>query len=1242
VKQSGPVWVCLLMLVAASAAASISSASTIVRRVEFGEPLVESRGVTCLVSVADCPVYADPGEPLLPSYPLTVLLPQGEMISSINAAVSEEHEIEIDRPIEWGRAQVPRSMKDLVEAAAADPEIYAGRAPFPKDRAVHVTTQTYRGYNIAYIRVYPVRYLGAQRKIFFAPKITVMIETVPSSVMRTRSMRTLRNGGPLSLGGLSRILGLDAGSDLTHDQASTLESYASGTQPRPLSGLVDPEDSYPLVIITTSANQPAFETLKAFKDSRGLMTRVVRVQQITPWYAGVDLQDRIRKFIRDAYLHWETEYVILGADVEGIPHRGLYAEILPYVTDNDIPADIYYACLDGTWNDDSDNRWGEPGEDDLLPEVSIGRVSAGSLAEATAFVNKVIRYESAPVIGQIKTAQMAAELVYDEPTWGGDEKDEIKDGSSAHGFTTAGFPPSFTVHTLYDRDLYPAEWSKWDLIALLNGGRHLVNHSGHCINWLCMKISTSDIPSNFTNDGISNSYLVIYAHGCYSAAFDNRTTDGSYVDDSVGEYFTLIPNGAVAYIGNSRYGCGFHGDTRAAAQYYDRQFFDAIFGEDITVIGDTQTDSKIDNIPYIDFRGMRWTYYTLNLLADPSMDIWTDTPGALTVTVPDVVCTGDNEVEIFVTSGAGVVAGARVSLFGDSVYFGHGYTDAAGLVHIDPGTIEPGSLYVAVTAHNFYASLDTAAVSAATHPLIVLEDFSIDDDTAGSSAGNSDGMADAGEIIETKVSLRNVGQATAGAVSGILRTDDPYVTLLDSAGSFADVAPGELLTPVWAFAYAVGADSPDSHLVGFDLELAYSDTTVTRHFELPIHAPVLAVKSMTVSDSLYGNGDGCAEPGEMLEMRLDIANHGSGDATGVAVLISEVGAYASLEADSAFIGAIPAGDTGETLPAYRMSLEPACPVHHMVNLTVDITLASGRTATGSTVLSVGGNLDDDFEGAAPGWAHAEIIPGFYDQWHIETYRNHTPGGTYSWKFGGTGADPYVHYAHGALVTPELCLGPNATLTFWHWIQTELETGDYASDGGIVEISTDGCLTWTQVTPVGGYPHRIYPGTSTPIPPETPCFAWTPVWTQVTIDLAAYEGPARIRFNFGGGEHFETEEGWYIDDVTVTDDYASVSIDGADFTDIPPTFAIRGVSPNPSFSKVSVTFDIPVPARARLAVFDTRGRRVGVIAEGDYGPGSHMATWNTESSLAPGVYFIRMNAPGFGETRKMILLSPGAR
>jgi hypothetical protein len=1202
-----------------------AGAATIQRHLDFTQPSVMGRGTTCLISIEGLPEFGDPGEPVLPSLPLHILLPQGEAIAGVSAVAAGEDEIELDWPPEWGQPQAPLSLWDQHHRVLADPAIYESNDPFPAARAVHVTTETYRGYNIAFLRVYPVRYVGAESKIVFASNITLTIETGPAQQALSRSQGSLRPG-----------VGIDRAKVLSLvDEDDLLSSYRPVTDRAPLSALVDPAETYPMVIITNSMFEPAFQVLKEAKDQRGLRTRIVLISDIVWGYEGQDLQERIRKFIKDAYLFWETEYVLLGGDDEYIPHRGFYAEILPYVTDNDIPADLYYGALDGTWNDDGDGRWGEPAEADLLPEVSVARASVGSLTEATNFVNKVVRYETAPVTSQIKIAQMAGELVYDEPTWGGDEKDEIKDGSSAHGFTTVGFPPSYTVHTLYDRDLYPGEWTKWDLIDLLNSGRHLVNHAGHCINWLCMKISTSDIPGSFTNDGISNSYLVIYAHGCYSAAFDNRTTDGSYVGDAVAEYFTFIENGAVAYIGNTRYGCGFHGDTRSAAQYFDRQFFDAVFGEDITVIGDAFDDSKTDNIPYIDFRGMRWTYYTNTLIGDPSMDIWTDTPGVLAVSGPEVVHVGENEIEVTVTDGSLPIEGARVTVLTDSTFGSWGHTDGDGIARLDPAADTPGSCYVAVSAHNCYSRLDTVPVEDAATALVMIEGVTLDDDDSGASSGDSDGAVDAGETIEVVVALRNVGGTAAQGVSGVLRSSDPYVSVVDSSGTYANIPPGEVVHPVWSYVFEVLPSAPDSHEVAFELEAAYLDTSVGRHFDVTLSAPLLEVRGAAARDTLGGNGDGCLEAGETLELVLTLANRGSDGAAGIDVVIGEADPYAVVTADSAWVAQIPAGGEAETSPPYVITLTPECPEFHIIDLEVTIRRADGVEVTDSTWVYVGGSLEDDFETADPGWTHTELIPGFLDEWHMETHRNHTPGGAYSWKFGGTASQGYAHYGYAGLMTPELCLGSNASLTLWHWIQAELESGNYASDGGIVEISTDGGETWAQINPVGGYPHRIYPGTSTPIPPETPCFGWTDDWTQIEFDLAAYPGRARLRFTFGGGEHFGGEEGWYIDDVVVTDDYASVRVDEDLAGAVPARFALYPVSPNPTRGDIAVRFDVPRASRVLIQAFDIRGRRIERVTDSAFAPGRHSVTWKPSGHLAPGIYFIRMQAPDFDHTRKLI-------
>jgi hypothetical protein len=869
-----------------------------------------------------------------------------------------------------------------------------------------------------------------------------------------------------------------------------------------------------------------------------------------------------------------------------------------------------------------------------MPEVCVGRVSVSTATEATNFVNKVLKYENSPVVSQIEVAQMVGELLWSDPTWGGDYKDEIKDGASTHGYTTVGFPPAFTVNTLYDRDLDPFKWDKEDLIPLLNGGRHLVNHMGHSSNTYGLRMYNSDVETRFTNDGVSNSYFIIYTQGCYSGSFDNRTSSGSYVDDCLGEHFTFIENGAVAFIGNTRYGWGAHSSTQGGNQYFDRQFFDAVFGEGITEIGKANDDSKIDNIPYINIGSLRWVYYELVLLGDPSMDIWTDAPGDLTLIRPDVFYVSDNEVAMTVTDGTDPVGGARVSVFSDTTY-SFGYTDESGVVYVDPVALEVGSLYVAVKAHNFYSRLDTVPVAAAAHPLVIIESFTIDDDMAGGSLGNSNGAVDAGETIESVISLKNVGQDSALSVSATLGTGDAYVAVVDSSGSYGDVAPDSTATPAWSYRYEVSESAPDSLAVTFGLEIVYADSTVTKHLTVPVRAPHLVISGVAVADTLYANGDGCIEAGETFEITLTLKNMGSGDGEGITVFVSESDPYATIEDDSAYVALIPSGGAGEPLPPFVIELTPDCPEFHAVDLDLDIRFASGRQAAESTVVYVGGSLEDDCESGTGGWTHSDLGDEGVDSWHLDDYRNHTPAGAYSWKFGGQDSLNYSNYSHGRLVTPALCLGANASLTFWHWIHAELQSETYAWDGAIVEISTDGGETWSQITPVGGYTHVITPNASFPFEAGTPCFAWTDDWTEVVFDLSAYEGSARIGFRFGA-DGYVTREGWYIDDISITDDFASVDIED-DLEVMPTTFALHGVTPNPMSSHGTVVFDVPRTARVSIGLYDVMGRTVDTLADSVFEPGRYSRTVAYGPTLAPGVYFISMHAADFKATSKVIVL-----
>jgi hypothetical protein len=1216
----------IIVLVSQIAALATLSAATIERTVDFARPKISYDGQATAIMVENLPVSANPGEPLLPVYGLRVLLPQGESVVGIQAVAATEEAIPVDFADALARLELPTdrpskgSASEVSAAAAVEPVFDPDRA-FPTERARLVYTGTYRGFNVAFISVYPVTYVGAGETLIYAPRVTVTIETRPSQTMLHRSFGTLRESNAEDLATVAALVG----------DAEARASYLAAGGVMVGAGLADSAETFPYVIITSSALEPEFEPLREHRTDRGLRAKIVLVSDIAAAYSGGDLQAKIREFIKDAYLNWETEYVLLAGDDDIIPHRGLYA-VGPSAVDADIASDLYYAGLDGNWNDDGDGYWGEPAEADLMPEVSVGRAAVGDSLEAANFVNKVIRYEDSPVAQQTETALMVGEAL-SAGTWGGDYKDEIRYGAATHGYATTGVPANFTVGTLYDRDLQPAQWTKADLIPLLNSGRHIVNHLGHSDVTYGLRMYNADVETSFTNDGTTSTYFIIYSQGCYSGSFDNKSPSG-YTEDCIGEHFTSIPNGAVAFVGNTRYGWYMPYSTNGSSQHYDRQFFDALSGESISALGKIQDDSKVDNIPLVDVAAMRWVYYSLVLLGDPAMDVWTDSPESLVVTHPDLVLVSDNQVEVAVAGGGAPVEGARVSIFTDSTY-STALTDAAGLAYLDPKAPDAGEVSIAVTARNFYAYIDSVAVVVSAPALLAVSDLTVDDDSLGASSGDSDSTVEAGETIESVISLANVGQDSAFAISAVLRTADSFVSLIDSAGLYGDIAPDSVSVPAWDYVFEVSPATPDRHTVEFDLEITSADSTLVRRAWVEVSAPELEVAGVSTGDSLYGNGDGCLGPGEGFALRLEVGNRGSGDAYGTSLIVSEDDAYVMLVSDSAYVDTVPAGGSVEISPAFVLTISPECPEFHRIDLVLTATCASGRVAADTLAIYVGGSLAEDVEGGSPGWAHRDFDDTRVDQWHIDGYRNHSSGGSGAWKFGGSGAANYANFSHGALETPELCLGPGATLSFWHWIRAELNYGKYAWDGGIVEISIDRGETWSQISPVGGYDYKIYGNFFSPFAGETPCFAWTADWTRVEFDLSAYEGSAKIRFRFGSDQYYAAE-GWYIDDLVVSDDRSSVAIPGGDLIPVPATFALAAPSPNPVASRLDVVFDVPRSSRVAVRIFDVAGREVATVADGVFEPGRHVRDFDAGAALAPGVYFLSMRSDSFSATRKLIL------
>jgi hypothetical protein len=77
-------------------------------------------------------------------------------------------------------------------------------------------------------------------------------------------------------------------------------------------------------------------------------------------------------------------------------------------------------------------------------------------------------------------------------------------------------------------------------------------------------------------------------------------------------------------------------------------------------------------------------------------------------------------------------------------------------------------------------------------------------------------------------------------------------------------------------------------------------------------------------------------------------------------------------------------------------------------------------------------------------------------------------------------------------------------------------------------------------------------------------------------------------------------------------------------------------PNPFGPNTEIGYYVPARGHVRLEIFDVQGRRVATLVDEVREAGRHETTWNADS-MSSGIYFCRLEAAGFVETRKMLLL-----
>jgi hypothetical protein len=536
-----------------------------------------------------------PGEPLIPYYPARILLPQDTEVKHIMVKHSKPI-LEAGFDIPWG--QPPCTFSDTPVKVGRNEKIYSSNKWYPKEIYEIVSTESFRGFQILNINLYPLQYKPKSQTVKFYPKLYVYVQV-----------------GKGAQNELYR--GLKSDKEAVRDMVDNPEVAETYEEKRiPLA-----TEEY--IIITSSTLESTFQDLATWKASYVNGASVYTTTWIYNNYNGTDSQMKIRNFIIDKWEYNGLKYVLLGGDTGVVPYRGFYIYSGGY-TDYDMAADMYYSHLNGNWDTDGDGKYGEPGEEDWYADVAVGRAPVDNTTEAAAFVNKVISYECMDKPARVCFHQSRV------------MSDNSPDSRCLAWNCDDWIPGGYTIDYLFEEDgtVSKTDWrNAWAAgpIAVVHIGHgntdvYYINYEiGGTVSWY-----GSDV-SSMTNTFFPWTTSVACICGEFEAS------------DCLAEQYVKDDCGAIGAIYNDNYGWF---STQNACQFsgeFCEMEIRACWSDGYEKLGDLLNRSRYYLVGSASSNSTyRWCFYERNLIGDPESPCLTKRdcgspppPNTVSITYPE-------------------------------------------------------------------------------------------------------------------------------------------------------------------------------------------------------------------------------------------------------------------------------------------------------------------------------------------------------------------------------------------------------------------------------------------------------------------------------------------------------------------------------------------------------------------------------------------------------------------------------
>ncbi len=796
-----------------------------------------------VVSLPGCLNTYEEGNPLLPIGIYTVCIPSNATVTNIKIINKQSTELPGEYLIYPVQPGIPLNLTGPITFQVPNPVIYNSAEPYPKNLVSYNPTGNKSGYRLCSFTLYPMQYLPQSKKLILHTSLQVKI--------------TYQEGDfiPLSLTKKQiNIFGKEIRSFIINPE--DLNTFAP-----PFRTTLQGDLEY--VIITSDAFVSNLQPLADWRTQMGLKGEVKTTTWIYSNYTGIDNPEKIRNFIIDQFQHHGLLFVVLAGDVAVVPVRNARISYSGYTYD--MPCDWYFADLDGSWNGNHNNLWGERVGDslDLYADVHVGRAPIDNTTQADAFVNKVFTYEKNPDPNYVKKVLLPCVQLFS-----GYHGRLVQD--SIANITSPGWVDTYLIdptNTMPMRDSINAGF-QFCHVAAHGNVTVMGDQSGNTI----YNNSTAQSQTNTNKLGIFNSIA------CDCGYFDYGS------GDCLAEECFNNPNGGfIGVMMNAREGWG-SPPNAGPSERLDIRFFDFIFNYDTFELGAAHIRSKEYHRDLI-LSNALWHFCALelNLLGDPAIVIWTESPQNLTVDFPECLPIGTSTLTVYVLDNGSPVSNALVCAAKANEVYASGKTNSSGSVDLIITPTTPGHLDITVTAHNYYPVEDSALIRSSGAYVSHLR-HSIDD-VAG---GNGDGIVNPGETIEMPTWVKNWGNEPANNVSSVLRTSCLNVTLTDTVKNYGTIAAGDsTFTGSNGYNYTVAPSCTNGYLIPLQLVCQDENDSIWQsNVNILVGTCVLTYADKIVYDPAPGgNNNGKIDPGETGDLVVVLRNAGFGNGYNVSALL---------------------------------------------------------------------------------------------------------------------------------------------------------------------------------------------------------------------------------------------------------------------------------------------------------------------------------------------------------------------